>query len=65
MSIFDKDIIKNESDIELEKKRQAFMESLLKAANEVNRLSKKGLGEYMVMGWPDLGKVFVGQYPNS
>ena len=65
MSIFDKDIIKNESDIEWEKKSQAFMESLLKAANEVNQLSKKGLGEYMVMGWPDLGKVFVGQYPNS
>ena len=65
MSVFDKDIIKNESDIELEKKLQAFMESLLNAANEVNKLSKKGLGEYMVMGWPDLEKVFVGQYPNS
>ena len=65
MSIFDKDLIKNESDIEIEKKRQAFMESLLNAANEVNRLNKKGLGEYVVMGWPDLGEVLVGQYPNS
>lgn len=65
MSVFNPNIIQDESDIELEKKRQAFMESLLNAANEVNRLSKKGMGEYMVMGWPDLGKVFVGQYPNS
>jgi hypothetical protein len=65
MSVFNPNIIQDESDIELEKKRQAFMESLLNAANEVNRLSKKGMGEYMVMGWPDLGKVFVRQYPNS
>lgn len=65
MSLFNSNIIQDESDIELEKKRQAFMESLLNAANEVNRLSKKGLGEYMVMGWPDLGKVFIGQYPDS
>lgn len=65
MSLFNSNIIQDESDIELEKKRQAFMESLLNAANEVNKLSKKGLGKYMVMGWPDLGKVFVGQYPDS
>lgn len=65
MSLFNSNIIQDESDIELEKKRQAFMESLLNAANEVNKLSKKGLSKYMVMGWPDLGKVFVGQYPDS
>ena len=65
MSVFDKDIIKNESDIELEKKRRTFMESLLKASNKVNKLSKKANGVYVVMGRPDLGEAFVGQYPNS
>ena len=65
MSVFDKDIIKNESDIELEKKHQAFMESLLDASNKVNKLSKKVMNQYVVIGWPDLGEVFVGQYPNS
>lgn len=49
MSVFDEYIIKNESDIELEKKRQAFMESLLNASNKVNELSKKGVREYMIM----------------
>jgi len=65
MSIFDKDIIKNESDIELLKKHQAFMESLLNASNQVNKLSKKAKGMYVIVGWPDLGEAFVGQYPNS
>ena len=65
MSIFDKDIIKNESDIELLKKHQAFMESLFNASNQVNKLSKKAKGMYVIVGWSDLGKVFVGQYPNS
>ena len=51
MSIFSEDIIKNESDIELLKKHQAFMESLLNASNKVNELSKKVKGMYVIVGW--------------
>lgn len=65
MSLFNPNIIQDESDIELEKKRQAFMESLLNASNKVNKLSKKAKGVYVVMGRPDLGEAFVRQYPNS
>ena len=59
MSIFDKDIIKNESDIEFEKKRRAFIKALRDASNKVNKLSKKGTQCYMIVGGPDLGKVLI------
>ena len=65
MSLFDENIIQDESDIESLKKHQAFMESLLKASNEVNELSKKAKGMYVIVGWSDLGEAFVGQYPSN
>lgn len=65
MSLFSPNIIQDESDIELLKKHQAFMESLLNATNKVNELSKKAKGVYVIMSWPDLGEAFVGQYPSS
>ena len=65
MSLFSPNIIQDESDIELLKKHQAFMESLLKASNEVNELSKKAKSMYVIVGWQDLGEAFVGQYPSS
>ena len=64
MSIFDKDLITNESDIEAFKKREMLWKAMFDAACEIDKRGKNASAYYIVCN-EETAEAWVGQYPSS
>ena len=64
MSVFNPNIIQDESDIEAFRKREKFYAAMIDAAHEIDKHGKNA-SAYYIMCNEETAEAFVRQYPSS